>query len=291
MLHRVEQKKVCYRVLSLGAGVQSSVLALLLSEESPRLAEQGYLKPDVAIFADTGWEPEYVYQHLEWLEEQLTFPLVKVSSGNIKKNVKKGLTPSGHAFIDIPFYLVNEDGKKGMLWRQCTNHYKISPILRRVRKLAGGQRGRPFPKNQYVEMWLGISMDEVTRMKPSREPWVEHRWPLVDIGMSRQDCIDWFISNHPDRRLPRSACVICPYRSDDHWIELKQKEPDSFDEAVRFDRWLRSSKKNPVRRIVNGRPYLHASRRPLSSVIAEREIAGIDAVNHFNNECEGHCGV
>ena len=168
MPNLVEQKEVCYQALSLGAGVQSSVLALLLSEEDSELAEQGYRKPDIAIFADTGWEPEYVYEHLEWLEEKLDFPLIRVSDGNIKKNVKKGITPSGHAFIDIPFYLVNEDGKKGMLWRQCTNHYKIRPILRHVREMAGGQRGRPFPKNQYVEMWLGISMDEVTRMKPSR---------------------------------------------------------------------------------------------------------------------------
>ncbi len=291
MKNDMEQKEVCFRVLSLGAGVQSSVLALLLSEESPKLAELGYHKPDIAIFADTGWEPDYVYQHLEWLEGQLTFPLIEVSSGNIKKNVKKGLTPSGHSFIDIPFYLVNEDGKKGMLWRQCTNHYKIRPIHKHVREMAGGQRGRPFPKGEYVEMWLGISIDEVTRMKPSREPWVEHRWPLVDIGMSRQDCIDWFVLNHPHRRLPRSACVICPYRSDEHWMELKREEPDSFDEAVKFDRWLRSSKNNPVRRIVNGRPYLHSARRPLSSVIAEREVIGINEVNHFNNECEGHCGV
>ena len=149
--------KTIYRVLSLGAGVQSSVLALLLSEEAPELMDHGYRKPDAAIFADTGWEPDYVYQHLDWLETQLSYPLIRVSSGNIKKNIKKGRTPSGHAFIDIPFYLVDEDGKKGMLWRQCTNHYKIRPILKQVRKDAGGQRGRPFPKDKSAEMWLGIS--------------------------------------------------------------------------------------------------------------------------------------
>lgn len=287
----VEERNVIRRVLSLGAGVQSSVLALLLSEDAPELIEQDYPKPDAAIFADTGWEPDYVYQHLDWLEDKLTYPLIRVKSGNIKENIRKGRTPSGHAFIDVPFYLVDEDGKKGMLWRQCTNHYKIRPILRQVRRDAGGQRGRPFPKGKRVEMWLGISTDEVGRMKPSREKWIEHRWPLVDIGMSRQDCIDWFASRYPERRLPRSACVICPYRSDKHWIELKQYEPDSFEEAVRFDRWLRNSATNPVRKVVNGRPYLHSARRPLDSVISEREANNIDLTNHFNNECEGHCGV
>lgn len=286
-----ETSTVVYRVLSLGAGTQSSVLALLLSRSDPRLVERGYPKPDAAVFADTGWEPDYVYRHLEWLEGQLDYPLIRVSQGNLRTNIRQGRTVSGHSFIDVPFFTVNEDGKKGMLRRQCTTHYKIKPIYRQIRERAGGQRGRRFPKNTHVEMWLGISLDEVGRMKSSREPWVKHRWPLVDIRMSRQDCIEWFTSEYPERHLPRSACVICPYRSDEHWLELKRSEPASYDEAVKFDRWLRSSRKNPVRALLNGRPYLHSSRRPLASVIAERETQGLEDNGHFIDECEGLCGV
>ena len=287
----VKTSTVTYRALSLGAGVQSSVLALLLSRSHPRLIELGYPKPDVAIFADTGWEPDYVYQHLDWLEEQLQYPLIRVSEGDLKTNLKKARTVSGHNFVDVPLFTVNRDGKKGMLRRQCTTHYKIKPIYRRVRELAGGQRGRPFPKNTHAEMWIGISLDEVGRMKPSRERWVEHRWPLVNIGMTRQDCVEWFNSEYPGRHLPRSACVICPYRSDEHWLELKQSEPDSYEEAVHFDRWLRHSTKNPVRELLHGRPYLHSARRPLDSVIDEQETEGGEGINHFENECEGLCGV
>ncbi len=287
----VKTSTVTYRALSLGAGVQSSVLALLLSRSHPRLVELGYPKPDVAVFADTGWEPDYVYQHLDWLEEQLQYPLIRVSDGDLKTNLKKARTVSGHNFVDVPLFTVNGDGKKGMLRRQCTTHYKIRPIYRRIRKLAGGQRGRPFPKDTHAEMWIGISLDEAARMKPSREPWVEHRWPLVDIGMTRQECVEWFNSEYPGRHLPRSACVICPYRSDEHWLELKQSEPDSYEEAVHFDRWLRHSTKNPVRELLHGRPYLHSARRPLDSVIDEQETEGGEGINHFENECEGLCGV
>lgn len=43
------------RVLSLGAGVQSSTLALMIA--------RGELPPvDCAIFSDTGWEPKAVYE-------------------------------------------------------------------------------------------------------------------------------------------------------------------------------------------------------------------------------------
>ena len=285
-----KKSDVTYRALSLGAGVQSSVLALLLSRSDPRLIEQGYPVPDAAVFADTGWEPDYVYSHLDWLEGQLEYPLIRVSDGNIKANLKKGLTASGHHFVDVPLFTISQSGKKGMLRRQCTSHYKIRPIYREVRALAGGQRGRPFPKDTHAEMWIGISRDEVSRIKPSREAWVVHRWPLVDIRMTRQDCLEWFNIEYPDRYLPRSACVICPYRSDEHWLELKESEPASYNEAVEFDRWLRHSTKNPVRQLLNDRPYLHAARRPLDSVITER-AADPDNINPFNEECEGHCGV
>ena len=47
---------------STGAGVQSTAIALLIAEG--RLP-----KPDVAIFADTGWEPAAVYQQVDRLAE------------------------------------------------------------------------------------------------------------------------------------------------------------------------------------------------------------------------------
>jgi len=291
-------QETTYRALSLGAGVQSSVLALLLSRQDTALGEQDYPQPDCAIFADTGWEPQYVYEHLDWLETQLTFPLIRVSAGDISKNLKKAVTVTGHQFVDVPLYLINPDGSKGSVRRQCTTHYKINPIHKRIRIEAGAQPKRPLPKNKHVEVWIGISVDEFARMKPSREPWITHRWPLIDLRWSREDCLRWFAQEYPGRRLPRSACVICPYRSDRNWLEMKQHDPDSFDQAIQFDNNLRTSTTNPIRKILRGRPYLHDSRRPLRTVIAKLERAAklsdpTTRENHnpFNNECEGMCGV
>lgn len=64
-------------ILSLGAGVQSSVLALM--SESGELG----LKFDCAIFADTGWEPPEVLEYLNWIESRVSFPIYRVSKGNI----------------------------------------------------------------------------------------------------------------------------------------------------------------------------------------------------------------
>lgn len=281
-----------FRVLSLGAGVQSSVLALRLSREDEELAGLGYPKPDLAIFADTGWEPAYVYEHLEWLESQLTFDLIRVSAGDLKQNARKAVTVTGRRFVDVPYYTVNPDGSRGALRRQCTYNYKIQPIYREMRRLAGANPRRPFPSDARVEMWLGISTDEAGRMKPSRERWVEHRWPLVQSAWTRQDCLDWFSREYPDRQLPRSACVICPYRSTHSWLEMKRNDEESFAEAARFDKMLRRGAAHPVRQVLSGRPYLHSSRRPLASVVAEAEgAAERDSPNAFINECEGLCGV
>ncbi len=67
-------------VISLGAGVQSSTMALM--------AANGELpKPDCAIFADTGYEPKAVYRYLEFLKKVLPYPIYNVSKGNIRDDM------------------------------------------------------------------------------------------------------------------------------------------------------------------------------------------------------------
>ena len=55
-------------IISLGAGVQSSTMALMAAagEITPM--------PTCAIFADTQDEPASVYKWLDWLEPKLPFP-------------------------------------------------------------------------------------------------------------------------------------------------------------------------------------------------------------------------
>ena len=57
--------------------------------------------------------------------------------------------------------------------------------------MLGVAPGARVPTGMVVEMWLGISTDEAGRMKPSESPWISHRWPLIDGGMSRRACLAW----------------------------------------------------------------------------------------------------
>ena len=270
-------------VISLGGGVQSSVMALMASGGAfdPM--------PDCAIFADTHWEPPSIYTHLEWLAARLAFPLYIVDNGRSLREDAKALTnhSGSRSFVDLPVYLKGHDGEgDGMGRRQCTEHYKIAPVRRKMRELLGLSKGQRVPSGTAVELWLGISTDEVVRMKPSRDRWIENRYPLIEAGLSRRDCLDWWEARY-DRPLERSACVGCPYQSRQRWVETKRRWPEMFAEAVEIDANMRN------RLAFAKEPYLHPRRIPLDQAVSRDEAQqGHDGERDgFGNECEGHCGV
>ncbi|TIW28701.1 MAG: hypothetical protein E5V63_04280 [Mesorhizobium sp.] len=256
------------RVISLGAGVQSTTMALM--------AARGDLPmPDCAIFADTGWEPAAVYRHLEWLEQQLPFQVHRVERGNIRDDLLR--CAEGH-WADVPAFVKNPDGSIGLVNRQCTKQYKIRPIRQKVRNLLGLER-KASPTHAVAEQWIGISLDEAIRMKPSKEAWQAHIWPLIELRMSRRDCLRWLAERqYPEP--PKSSCIGCPYHSNDQWLALS---PEEFAEAVEIDSAIRHSRSK-------GELYLHRQCVPLDQVdFSTAEDRG--QLNLFLNECEGMCGV
>jgi hypothetical protein len=265
-------------VLSLGAGVQSTTLALT--------AARGEINPmpDAAIFADTGWEPPAVYRHLDWLERQLPFPVRRVSGGNIREDLLRnaaGLT-IGKRSATPPLFVRGKD-REAMLFRQCTSAYKVEPINRELLAMLGHVKGRRHPQSVSVELWLGISLDEAHRMKPSPERWIERRWPLIDRRMARVDCLAWLGRNgYP---IPqKSACIGCPYHSDEQWRDIK-RDTVAWEDAVSVDRAIRDGLRG-----TDGPLYLHRSLKPLDeadlSTWQERGQRDL-----FGDECEGLCGV
>ena len=159
-------------VISLGGGVQSSVMSFMASGGA-----FGAI-PDCAIFADTHWEPSTIYTHLDWLSRNLSFPLYVVDNGRSLREDAKALTnhSSNESFIDIPVYLKGTDGSgDGMGRRQCTEHYKVRPIRRKIRDLLGLRKRQRIPSGATIELWLGISTDETIRMKTSRDRWTHNR--------------------------------------------------------------------------------------------------------------------
>jgi hypothetical protein len=248
------------RVLSLGAGVQSSTLLLL--------SLRGALPPlDAAIFADTRYEPAAVYDHLAWLEELADVagvPIHRVSAGDIRADALRSQVPghasAGQRWASMPYFVDGTDGE-GMIKRQCTREYKLDPIRKKLRQLAGLAPGERAGDRVHVEQWIGISGDELHRLRASREYWITLRYPLVfDLrpAWRRSDCVAWLGREYPDHPVPRSACIACPFHSNAEWRAMRDCDPASWQEAVTFDRAVR--KLGGMR----GDVYLHASRRPLN---------------------------
>ena len=265
--------------------MQSTVMCLMADKD------EFSGKPDYAVFADTGWEPQSVYDTLDWLEEELSFPVIRTSNGrSLKEDVINGVNAQGQPWMTLPVYLANQDGtSRGINWRQCTKNYKIDPIRREVQKQLGVRPRQVLAPDTAVEMWLGITMDEIMRMKPSRNWWITHRFPFIDdVPMTRQDCEIWFAEHYPDRTLGRSACVGCPFRSSSSWLQVKESEPELFQEAVEIDLSLRSDKHN-AGQMFRKSAFLHHRRIPLYEAVNFDELEFEE--NGFNNECEGHCGL
>ena len=264
------------RILSLGAGVQSSTLALMIAHGEVPMVQH-------AIFADTGAEPKKVMAHLAWLEKQLPFPVHRVQRGNLRDDVLRSAVTKERV-SSLPFYTSSPDGLgEGALMRQCTLDYKIQPINQKVRELAG-IKPRQRVKDWRVEMLIGISWDEATRMKPSRLPFVMHSYPLVDKHLTRGHCLEW-MTEHGYPLPPKSACTFCPYHDDAMWRDMKRDDPDSFAEAVEFDEAVRNGVGTTTQKL-----FLHRSMKPIAEIdFATAEDRGQGVL--FGNECEGMCGV
>ncbi len=281
-------------ILSLGAGVQSSTLALMaaVGEVTPM--------PTAAIFADTQAEPASVYRWLDWLEKQLPFPVHRVSKGNLMEaslRVRTSEKGNRYSQYSVPAFIANHDGSPGgLMMRQCTRDFKIDIILREVRRLAAAEilAWRKYkrtwanlqnPAVPPVVQWIGISRDEAHRMKASRIAYVAHRWPLIDLGMRRFSCLEW-LAAHGFPLPPRSACIICPYRGNAEWRRLRESDPADFARAAEWEATYQATSRQVGE--WRGVPFLHRSLVSLQDVDLSEDTRQGDL---FGNECEGMCGV
>lgn len=259
--------------LSLGVGVQSVTLALL--------AKHGEIEPmpDAAVFADTWNEAPDTYRYLWWLasEAGLPFPVWVTSAGDLGAHLLRAAREGSRADAP-PVYTLDGTGKH-MLLQKCTKAYKVAPLHRAYRRLAGlSWTGRVAGQ---IEQWTGISVDEVHRMKPSKVLWIERRYPLIELRMRRLDCVLW-LQKHGYPIPPKSACVFCPYTSNARWRQLRERDGQGWAKAVEMDRTIRVGLEGS-----RGEAYLHRLCLPLPEAV-EVDDSQIDL---FGNECEGLCGV
>jgi hypothetical protein len=267
-----------FRVLSHGVGVQTLTMIAMYA--------RGDLSPlpDAAIFSNPQAETAEVLQWLEWSRQVAPFPVHEVSRGDLGRSATRvRRTRDGdRSYIQTAIPVYTKEGlRKGKGMRHCTRDFKIHPVRRKTRDLLGQHVVRS--KVPVVEMLLGISTDEFDRAKQSEVPWIVNRYPLIEAGMSRWDCLKW-MADHGYPEPPRSACIWCPFRGDKEWLALT---PDEFARAVKFEKKLQAAYARTTE--LTSVPYLHSTRVPLDQVNLDPQFE-LD-LNKFRNECEGMCGV
>ena len=284
------------QVLSFGAGIQSTCLFLMSC--------RGLLpKLDAAVFADTGWEPASVYEHLDWCKKEgekngIPVAVVKRDGDSLKDSVLKNITkPDGKRFSMLPFFTATIEGQQqGISMRQCTMDFKIAPVTKYLRQNILGLKYRQrAPKEVVLEQWMGISFDEATRAKPSRNVWCRNVFPLISMGCNylggknwrRRDCIKWLEENYPEITVPRSACIGCPFHSTNEWRKIRENE-EEWENACDFDDKIRVDKRGKIRKNM----YLHKSCVPLRDAdLRTSAEKGQPDLALWDNECEGMCGL
>lgn len=249
--------------LSLGWGVQSWALAAMSAlGELPRL--------DVAIHADTTHERSSTYafaaQWTPWLEQR------GVPVATVINDSRSGTEVAvGGRKIMIPAYT----NGAGRIRRQCTGDWKIDPIRRYLQSIRNWQP---------VELWLGISTDEFQRAKDSNVRYIAHRYPLLELDMSRADCVRWLIS-HELPSPTKSSCVFCPFQTRRSWQEMKRAGGTDWQQAVEADASIRNVRPP-------GELFVHPACVPLAQAVIIPEDYGMSqsSFDLDDTECDsGYC--
>lgn len=229
-------------VWSYGGGTQSAAIAVLIL--------QGKLpKPDLIAFADTSREVTETWMYLA----NVVRPALLAAGMEVyvlrHEYSKHDLYKSDKLLLPA---FTTQSGKKGKLPTYCSNEWKQRVVRRWMRE-------------QSViacDLWLGISMDEIERMKPADRKWVNHVYPLIQtVPMRRHECITT-VMNYGWPKPPKSRCWMCPNMSPQSWVEMRDNWPEDFAKAVEMDGEIR--KRDPD-------VFLHASAIPLLEAVAQTD--------------------
>jgi hypothetical protein len=117
--------------------------------------------------------------------------------------------------------------------RACTADFKIKVVDKWLREHGGKKEG--------AIVGIGISLDEFQRMKPNLDPntmkWKKNAFPLIDLRMDRQDCMN-VISAAGLPIPPKSSCFFCPFHTMGKWQDMRINEPDLFAKSVELENMM-----------------------------------------------------
>ena len=270
------------KILSFGAGMQSTALALMSCENAKAVNPPFPLVPiyDEVVFCDLGFEPHWVMEQMLFTQKackKAGIPFRKLESPlyrDFMENFGERRT------ISIPWWTLREDGHKSKMPRNCTIDYKVEMISKHVRwELLGykkGQRLRDEDKKAH-EMHMGFSAEEAHRCKESPNPMFINKFPLVEMGMTRANNYT-YIRDVWGLETKASACCFCPFHKNHFFQYLKENHPSDYAKLVEVDEVLRDKTPKPP---MDSDLFISRSRKRLVDLTPE---------DCNDAECFDYCG-
>lgn len=254
-IRKTERRKGIMKVISLGAGVQSSCLLLM--------ASKGIIEADQAVFADTGNERSSTYEYIEYLKSVSSIPLVivknhKKGGGGIVDDLIKCVFDENTWFDGMPPLWMNDSKGNGQARQQCTGYYKIKPIERYIKA----------SKHAENTMLIGISTDEIHRANSGKDGKIKREFPLIKLRMNRRDCLNW-IKDNGFKMPAKSGCIICPYATEQNYKTYSKEEKEllvDIDEIVRSG-FAREKKTKNLHRTY----FLSHRRKPIKDILRQED--------------------
>lgn len=262
------------KFFSFGGGVQSTAVLVLAIQKKLNINE--------FIFANVGDNAENPYT-LSYVDK-IIIPLcqkhnVKFTVVSFGPDLADTLCDLSKTDLPIPLYFP-PNGSMG--YRNCTKHWKIMPIQKYIRGVLRRHKKETGVKPA-AQLGIGISMDEIHRMKPARKgsPYT-HFFPLIDLNMSRKDC-EVVIESFGLPVPPKSSCFFCPYKTISEWKQLHKREPELFEKAAYIEQKILEKRK----KYGKDPAYISKFLRPLSEV--KNNLDQYKQQELFYDECDGYC--
>jgi 3'-phosphoadenosine 5'-phosphosulfate sulfotransferase (PAPS reductase)/FAD synthetase len=242
------KKRESLTVLSYSAGQDSqTILYLLLFDKKFR--KQWAPNNLLVMMSDTGNEhPETVWTMVQTLDlcDKHNVPFVFV---------EPSLGFHTEAWRSVPenWERTSTVGMKSMR-KICTVNVKINPFYKALNWWVANhfgdkddalKRGKPALKkfaaeHGKIDVLIGLTAEETRRLDDKQyaawmEETIQRRYPLMEIGLTRQGCQNCTRQMGFDVPMP-SNCMFCPYAAPIEVLWLARKYPYEFDRWVELER-------------------------------------------------------
>ena len=258
------------KILSCGAGQQSTALALM-SCDNVLHPNKFPLVPvyDAILFCDLGGERKWVYDQVWFIGEickEVGIPFYVLSDRNLKDDYISNF--GKNRVVTIPFWSIDESGKKGKMTRHCTIDYKIVQMQNFVRwNLLGYRKGERTKREdiQAHEMHIGFTSEESQRIFDSKHKLFVNKFPMCEMGLVRADNYA-YVKETWGLETKGSACLFCPFHTNYFFLECKHNCKSDYKSILEFDEMLEHGEPNSRIGVPNSKIYISRSRKRIKDL-------------------------